>query len=260
VLPELERLLRTFHYNTVYLPSLCPYLITLTEADANGIGTYNPEARVFVNSPGVDAAFLRPPRDTDRPEAPSVVYIGNYHHPPNVYAARFFVHEVMPKLRQRHPSLTFRLVGSNVVPQIAELDGVNGTRVIGLVEDLRPELWQASACVAPIFTGTGMRLKVLEALASGTPLVSTELGVRGLLLQDGKHFLQATTPQQFADAVSRLLADPTQARAIGKEGRKFVEREHDWERAARVRENVWLSALEPDPRPRSERDRPSKRP
>jgi polysaccharide biosynthesis protein PslH len=243
LVPALERLLRTFHYNVVELPRISPNLIALTDDDAAGIADYSPEARVFVNRPGVDAQSFRPPRDAEaRSGPPTFVYVGNYRHPPNVVAARFFAEEVMPLLLRRQPEARFRLVGSNMVQEVMELDGKNNVTVVGLVQDVRPELWHASACVAPIFTGTGMRLKVLEALASGTPLIATKLAVRGLSLAHGKHFLEAASAAEFADAAARLIGDPSQARAIGREGRKLVEREHDWEQAARQRESVWQFA------------------
>jgi glycosyltransferase involved in cell wall biosynthesis len=236
---DLDRLVRDFHYFTSALPSLCNNLITLTEEDASAITTFS-DARVYTNPGGVDVdeSLARLPRE--RGAAPVLAYVGSFQHPPNLRAALFFAHEVMPELRLLYPDAEFRIYGTRIPP---ELDGKNGVRVLGFVDDLRGALRSATALVAPIFTGTGMRMKVLEGLGAGALVIGTDLAMRGLAAVDRRHFYRANTATEFVRAIERAVEHPEEAQAIAQAGQALVAAMHSWESVVRRREAIWHSVV-----------------
>jgi glycosyltransferase involved in cell wall biosynthesis len=238
---DLDRLIRSFHYFTSELPSICNHLITLTEEDASAITTFS-DAHVYTNSGGVevDEGATRQP---EHATGPVLAFVGNFQHPPNVRATKFFAQEVMPLLRRRYPSAEFLVYGSRISPSVRELDGDNGVKVVGFVDNLRARLRGATAMVAPLFTGTGQRIKVLEALGAGALVIGTDLSVRGLGAVDGEHFYRANSPHEFVEAISRAFEYPDEAASIARAGQDFVARRHGWDAAVRRREAIWFAAL-----------------
>jgi glycosyltransferase involved in cell wall biosynthesis len=239
---DLDRLIRSFHYFTSELPSICNHLITLTEEDASAITTFS-DAHVYTNSGGVDideGAKREPP---EHATGPVLAFVGNFQHPPNIRATTFFAEEVMPVLRRRYPSAEFLVYGSRMSGSLRELDGNNGVKVVGFVDDLRARLRSATAMVAPLFTGTGQRIKVLEALGAGALVIGTDLSVRGLGAIDGEHYYRANSPHEFVEAISRAFEYPDQAASIARAGQDFVGRRHGWDAAIRRREAIWFAAV-----------------
>jgi len=174
---------------------------------------------------GVEVPEPIPPRPEDLP--PVVLFIGNYRHPPNLVAVERLVTAIFPEVRRQVPDVQLRLIGPNLPPGLQSLEG-QGIEAPGFVSDLRPHMQEASVIVAPMWTGGGMRVKVLEALASGRPLVSTRLAAAGLDVTDGKELLLADTDGAFADAIVTLLRDPALASDLGGAGREWVGRNSAW--------------------------------
>jgi glycosyltransferase involved in cell wall biosynthesis len=245
VLPELDRLIRTFYYNTCELPALSPRLMTLTPEDADALTRFSPTATVYTSPTGVDVDHFAEAAEVapDPEDPPAIVYVGNFQHPPNIVAVTFFAREIMPLVRRSHPKAEFHVIGSRAPSEIRELDGENGVRVIGFVEDLRPWLSGAAAYVAPLFTGTGMRIKVLEALAAGVPFIGTDLSVRGLPLEDNVHYLAANDIAGFVRAVSFAIEHPTAARAIARRAATLVGERFSWEAAVQQRDAIWQTVV-----------------
>ncbi len=242
---QLQDLLETLHFYTDSLPGACNNLIALTQEDGEALARLQgPETRIFVNTIGVDEERFEPPASiSPDPEAPSLVFLGNYRHPPNVHAAKFFAEEVMPKVTQRHPKARFLIIGSHLPPELEKAAQAPNVEVTGFVDDFRPLLWQATAFVAPIFVGAGMRVKILEAMACGCPIISTKLGMNGLESDAGVHYLHAETAEEFAVAACRLIEEPTFGRSLGAEARGLVEERHSWRLKAAEREAVWTHLL-----------------
>jgi polysaccharide biosynthesis protein PslH len=160
-----------------------------------------------------------------------VVFSGNMEYHPNLRAVAFFRTEVWPRLRERWPGLVWRLVGKN--PQAVRRFTGGDTRieVTGPVEDAVGELARARVAVVPILSGSGTRLKILEAWAAGLPVVSTTLGAEGLPVRDGETVLLADGGGAFAGEVTRLLACTELRRSLGNAGRLLLEKEFTWETA-----------------------------
>jgi glycosyltransferase involved in cell wall biosynthesis len=181
----------------------------------------------------VDGERLRPsPRPSDG--RPSGIFVGKMDYRPNVDAVRWFSEEILPRVRARVPRFELMIVGKDPAPVVRALNGRDGVRVTGWVPDTAPLLHDASLAVVPLRAGSGSRLKVLEALAAGTPVVSTSLGVEGLDVEPDRHVVVADDAAAFADAVVDLLADPERRARLAREGRRLVEDRYRWPQAVRA--------------------------
>jgi glycosyltransferase involved in cell wall biosynthesis len=144
----------------------------------------------------------------------------------------FFCREILPLIQQAEPDVTFTIVGRSPTPAVRRLAEDAGIKVTGRVEDVRPYLQNAAVYVVPLRIGGGTRLKIFEAMAAGRAVVSTTIGAEGLPTENGRHILLADTPQEFADAVIKVLRDGSLRSSIETEGRAFVTERYDWSAAA----------------------------
>jgi glycosyltransferase involved in cell wall biosynthesis len=165
------------------------------------------------------------------PEREMVIFSGNLEYHPNVSAVRFFRNDVWPILRDRWPSLVWRLAGKN--PQGVRKYTNNDVRIElpGPMENAIEELAAARVVVVPLLAGSGTRFKIIEAWAAGRAVVSTSIGAEGLPARHGENLLIADSPHQFADAVSLLLASPDLRGHLGVTGRALFESQFTWENA-----------------------------
>jgi glycosyltransferase involved in cell wall biosynthesis len=147
---------------------------------------------------------------------PVILLVGLFSYEPNADSAEFLVREVLPLLREEVPDVEVRLVGRST-RRVAALGGPN-VRVIGEVEDLGAEYRNAAVVVAPVRVGSGTRVKIIEALAHGVPVVATPLGAAGLGVRDRVHCLLAQTPEELAAACRELLYDVDLGRRLSAAG------------------------------------------
>jgi len=140
-----------------------------------------------------------------------------------------FRHEIWPQLRTKWPDLVWRLVGKNAAAVRPFTAGDPRIEVHGEVEDAVRELARAQVAVVPLLAGSGTRLKILEAWAAGTPVVSTALGAEGLPARNGDHLLIADSAADFTNSVSRLLTCKELRDTLGISGRMLMEKEFTWE-------------------------------
>ncbi len=176
------------------------------------------------------------PRRLDRQE---IVFSGNLEYPPNISAVRFFRESIWPILKSRWPELKWRIVGKNpdaIRPLVA---GEPRIEVTGFVEDAVAVLAESQVAVIPLLAGSGTRVKILEAWAAGTPVVSTTLGAQGLDGANETHLLLADEPQLFAGAISRLLTSPQDRLRIGSGGRRLFEERYTWPAAWKTLDSVF---------------------
>lgn len=188
-----------------------------------------PGAAVRVIPNGVDTRYFEPRPDVV-PDPTRLVFFGKLDYFPNVDGLTWFVDDVLPRIQQRRPDVTVRVLGAGDARDVARVAARNpAVQLVGRVDDLRPELAAAAAVVVPLRVGAGTRLKIVEALSAGCPIVSTGIGAEGLGLTSGRELVLADTPEAFADASAALLADPARARALAAAGRRTVVERYDWE-------------------------------
>ncbi len=164
-----------------------------------------------------------------RSEQEAVIFTGNLEYLPNVAAVRDFAREIWPRLKERRPGLEWWLAGKRPEVVARYVAGADGVRVWGEVEDAVELLARAKVAVVPVQSGSGTRVKILEAWAATTPVVSTSLGAEGLGAIAGQHLLIADTPGEFVEAILRLLECGDLRTRIGEAGRSLYEREYIWE-------------------------------
>lgn len=199
-------------------------VLVVSETDARQVRGIAPGANVCVYPNTIP--YREAPR---RSEQEAVVFTGNLEYLPNVAAVRYFAGQIWPRLREQRPELEWWVAGKRPEAVERHVAGLAGVRVWGPVEDAVELLARAKVAVAPVRSGSGTRVKILEAWAAGTPVVSTSLGAEGLRAVAGEHLLVADTPGEFVEAILRLLDCGNLRRRIGEAGRSLYEREYTWE-------------------------------
>lgn len=195
-------------------------IFTLSDEDLEWAGRLYPEGdfRTLRYPAGID--FKGVPRS---PQDRRVLFVGALNRPQNRDGLRFFLRDVWPSVRGNFPDAEFHIVGEGMDENLRkEVTAVPGVKPVGGVPDVEPYYASAAVFVAPILTGGGVIVKVLDALAAGVPTVTTRYGNEGIRAADGKEILVADTPKDFAFAVISLLGNDEVRNAIGEAGRRFV--------------------------------------
>ena len=222
-------------------------IAAVSEVERAWIQHHAPAATVELVPNGVDTAYFQPTPTSEA--ARSIVFTGLMEHPPNVDAVTWFCDEIFPTLRRKLPGICFTIVGRGPPPKVVELGRREGVRVTGEVADVRRYLAESSALVVPLRSGGGTRLKILQAMAMGRPVVSTTLGAEGLDVTPEENILIADTPDQFVNHIIRLLASPETASRLGTAGRQLVVQKYDWPLCLRRLESLYDRLLRDEPHP-----------
>jgi sugar transferase (PEP-CTERM/EpsH1 system associated) len=214
------------HRLELQLLPLCAAHTVCSERERQILLEHAPGTRIEVIGNGVDVEYFSQtaPREPRR----SLVFVGSMDYHANIDAAVYFANEVWPKVRARRPDLQFIIVGSRPTPEVLALAHQPGITVTGTVDDIRPFYGGALAVVVPLRVGSGTRLKVLEAMAAGTPVISTILGAEGLSVSDGAEIRLADSPPAMADAATSLQAGSAEWRKLAANARQLVKSRYDW--------------------------------
>lgn len=208
--------------------SKCSAVVTLSPDDRERLRRSGVQARIEVVPPSV-AARGKPPDPSGR----YILHVGTGHWPPVEDGIRWFLKAVFPRVKRAVPDVEFWLAGAPP-RSLKSARAPDGVRVLGPVEDLEPLYQETAVFVVPLRVGSGVRLKVLHALARGLAVVSTAAGCEGLGLRDGVHLRIADSAEAFADAVVELLEHPDLRKRLGEAGQAFVgEQFNDGVRRAR---------------------------
>jgi polysaccharide biosynthesis protein PslH len=175
---------------------------------------------------GVDIAS--PHENYGDPQPGSLVYTGAMTYGPNFEAMAYFINEIYPHLRERNSQVSLSITGSLEGVRLENLKLQDGINLTGYLSDVRPLVACSWASVVPLRSGGGTRLKVLESLALGTPVVSTDKGVEGLDLTAGREYLAANDSQSFASETLSLLASKDLRYRLSENGRRVVADRYDW--------------------------------
>jgi polysaccharide biosynthesis protein PslH len=175
---------------------------------------------------GVDTDYFRPRPD---PWGKTLLFCGSLDQYANRGAMNFFFDAIWPSLTRRLRNVEIYIVGRRPPKSLQRLSaGDDRVHVPGFVEDVRPYFRKATAYVCPIRDGGGTRLKILDALATGVPVIATRFACSGLSLEDGKHVLLAETPQEFVRQIDEVLSNATLRISLAAAGREVAERMYSW--------------------------------
>lgn len=222
-------------------------VVAVSERDADFFRERYGLRSVFTIPTGVDLDFFswEAPPLIDDAHPPTVVFTGSMDWDANIDGVRHFLTEAWPLIHTQRPEARFVIVGRRppaaLVEQARSLPGVSCT---GFVDDVRPHVHAAHAFVIPLRVGGGTRIKAFEAMAMGCPVVSTSIGIEGLDVMPGEHFLQQDDAPGLARAVLDLLADSSKRAELSHRARRCVEERFGHRVAAQVFEQICLQAMQ----------------
>lgn len=211
----------------------------VSPTDCNVLGNY---PNVHINANGVD--FQQFPYMRTGRKDNMLVFTGNMGYFPNINAVCWFVEQVWPLIKEQYPTAEFYIVGANPHPKVIALaDAHRSIYVTGYVEQIQEYLLKATISVVPMQAGSGMQFKVIEAMATGAPVVATPFALGGLDVTHEQHLLIAETPANFADSVVQLLNDENLQTTIAASAYTLVVEKFSWETVVAALDDLYTKIL-----------------
>lgn len=202
-------------------------LLVVSEAEQRLFLDFCSDAPVQAVGNGVDTDFFTPSACSPAPQ--TCVFVGVLDYLPNKDAVTWFSANVWPKVRQKYPEATFRIVGRNPPPEVEQLGELDGIEMIGPVPDVRPWLAESACVVVPLRIARGIQNKVLEAMAAGRPVICSTPPLKGLAVESGLQLLNADTVDEWVNQISSVFDDPIRADELGMAASAWVQLNHQWE-------------------------------
>ena len=214
----------------------------VADRDLEEVRKVVPDARVALIPYGTDSDYFHPVEVKKEPA--TLVFHSHLGYSPNIAAALEFANEIFPLIQRERPDAVFHLVGAKPAPQIQELASRPGIKISADLPDLRPAVCSANIYVCAIRYGTGLKSKMLEAMAMRMPIVCYPGSTVGIDVVHDQHVLVAQDPAGFASHVLALLSDPQRASRLAQAGRKLVEDRYSWDSRARAYEQLYRQVME----------------
>lgn len=213
-----------------YYWELCDRLIVMSEKDKELVGQeLGGSEKIDVVANGVDAEWFAEKKVT-LPDDPTILSVGTFKWLPNVEAVNFLVEKVWPLIKKQVPNARLWIVGNAPTKEILQYQVKDTSITItGGIPDIRDAFKGAHVLVAPVFSGKGTRYKILEAMASETPIVATETAVEGLGVAHDQEVMISNTAQGLADMTVKLLNDKAKRQSLAKKAHAFVTDQYDWQ-------------------------------
>jgi polysaccharide biosynthesis protein PslH len=221
-----------------YESSVCQSMdrcIVCSDVDKRYLKSLAENARVVTIPNGVDIDFFSSPLQEDRhlkicSEANSMAFVGTLDYGPCDQGVKFFCRDIFPKIKREVPDATFLAIGRNPSKELAKIAEMTaGVTLTGWLPDVRPYVRAAKLFVVPLLSGSGTRLKILDAMAMNTAVVSTRIGAEGLETENHRNILIADDADQFAEMTIELLKNENKRKSIADEGNKLVRAKYSWQ-------------------------------
>ena len=222
-------------------------VLTVSPEDRDGLIELAPdlEDRIAAVPIGVDTEYFGSVRRDLGSR--TLLSIGTMYWPPNVDSMRYFCADILPKIKAEVPGVRLNIVGAKPTPAVRALAEADpAVTVTGSVPDVRDWAADCAAFIVPLRSGSGMRVKILNAMAMGLPVVSTTIGAEGIEVTDGQNILLADGADAFARASVRLLRDPDLGARIGEGGRRLMAERYSWDRVGERLLEVYGGAVSPE--------------
>lgn len=223
------------------------HVLVTSSTDRNALLELVPNGRepspLSVLPNGVDLNYFHPNSDIQRDTA-TIVFSGKMSYHANISMVKYLVSEIMPRVWKARPETQLFIVGKDPPSDIKILEKNPLVTVTGTVEDIRPYLWRATASIVPLLYGAGIQNKILEAMATGTPVITTSRTLPALQVQPGKDLLVANDADEFAQNILRLINERNLKHAIGDSGLAYVKSNHAWVSIASQMTNIYQHSLQ----------------
>ena len=216
-------------------------IITNSIVDEGVIKGLSRKSNTLTITNGVDMEYFSP--DSSMEEADKIVFTGVMGFGPNEDAALHFVHDIFPLVKAKRPQAQFWIVGSQPSERVKDLSRISGVYVTDKVDDVRPYVRSAKVFVCPLRMGSGVKNKILAAMAMQKATVATSISLDGLNFSDNRELLLADDPQDFADKVVYLLTDEEKACQLGANGLLGVQYQYSWAAMGKELENAIQSVI-----------------
>lgn len=203
-------------------------VVTCSDRERDIVARWRGVKQVATVPNGVDTKEYMLPRTNPEAAGTDLLFVGTMNYFPNVQAVHFLKKNVMPRIWSERPETAVRIVGVNPTEDVLALTSER-FRIVGGVPEVASWYQNAKVFIVPLLSGSGTRLKIVEAAAAGAPVVSTPVGAEGLNLKDGVEIVKAEQPEKFAEACLELLADPARRSAIAADAQSRIRREYEWE-------------------------------
>lgn len=215
--------------------------LAVSEVDAKRIEKVTNKKCVVVSN-GVDLEFFKYRQKTVGHKVPTLLFVGDFKYFANQDALRFLVKKIWPEIRTRLPKVKLWLVGKNPTSFVKNLRSMD-IRVDDKIDDIRQAYHSADVLMVPMRVTSGTNIKVLEAMASELPVVSTSLGIEGIKAKDEREVIVGNDPKEFANEVVKLLNNKNRCQELGRAGRKLVEKLYDWSAISKKLEKVYQELI-----------------
>jgi len=213
---------------------------TCTDYDRNLALELVPDANVLVASPGVDLDLFRPDPQLQR-NPKEIIFVSTFDWLPNVLGLKWFLEEVLPLIVKQIPDAFVTIIGKNPPSFLGRYNNVN---ILGYVEDIKPHYNRGKVLIVPLFVGSGIRVKILEAMAMELPVVSTSIGAEGIPIAPDIGIQIANEPEQFANCVVDILNDSEKASQLGANARNFIQKHFSVESSIAVMFDEYKKIIE----------------
>lgn len=223
----------------------CTLIFAVSEVDAASIVALAPGVPVTAIPIAVDARAREPVRTLT--EAPEVLFVGAQDWPPNAEAVSYFIGEIWPAVRREVPGARLTVVGRGGATTGARQPADPSLRFTGWVENVAPWFLGSRVLVVPLRSGSGMRVKILDAFSRGLPVVATPIGVEGIAAAHDQHALIADTPEAFAAATARVLRDRALAERLARAARALVLERYDTRAVGALQRDALRRLVAPRP-------------
>ena len=201
-----------------------------TRAELDTLNSYGSDVQTDWFPNGVDGDYFSP-TDDDAYDPDTMCFLGRMDYYPNQQCMFEFCAKVLPELRARRPSVKLQIVGADPSPAVQRLGQLAGVTVTGSVSDVRPYLRRSALSIAPLIIARGTQNKILEAMATGVPVVTSKVAAGGVDALVGEHLLVAETTGDYVQAILRILDSPAERQRLARAGRERMQSHHHWDRS-----------------------------